>query len=396
MNPTATPKVHTMAELASLVAKCASGNALTEPDSTHSVTHPAVPTDPESAKAKQQLPADLQNAPAPTQIATEATKPGPVGTNVPESKTAPSIDPNPNFANAKVATLATQVADVAGRAMALIKGASATAPAAAAPAATAAPAAEPASPAPAKSAADIDAGVNIDTDMYVKLARAILEVPGGVEMAEQVLAAGRGIADAQTLIKDATAAHQNFLAQLEQEEELTKLASSVEFQQLQHLKTAFEKATPAEQKVIVKVASALQAGSQRYEHPTLKMAFAAGASDGAAMMESVPPGAEGEPMGGEGEPALPGAGPADAPAGPEEIAQALQMLVESKEISPEVAEQVLQQILGGAAGAPEAGGSPAEAGGEAPVPEEAEGAEAEKQANALIASLFPAPKAQAA
>ena len=125
------------------------------------------------------------------------------------------------------------------------------------------------------------------------------------------------------------------------------------------------------------------------------MAYAQGADDAQAVMDS---GAEG------GEPTLPGAEGGDPsaggePAGPEQIAQALMLLVQSGEIDEATAMQVLESLglAGGegdpaAGGDPMAGGDPSMGGGMPPAPEEAAGADMAKAAAALVNEVFTTAK----
>lgn len=191
-------------------------------------------------------------------------------------------------------------------------------------------------------------------DAYVKLAHTILTVEGGMDCAHRLIKEAKGAETANALLDNALVAQ----AQLEKAAAAHAQGAGLVDQIFAGCKTQAE----AEQ--VVKIASAhkeqisvieKQAGDAESAELE-KLAYAAGAMDAAAMQEG-----EGELPGGESE-----------EASPEDFLAVIQQLVDSGQLPPEVAEQLLAELQGGAGGEA-AGGEGAE---------EAEETEEEKSAAA--------------
>ena len=134
----------------------------------------------------------------------------------------------------------------------------------------------------------------------------------------------------------------------------------------------WENATPEEREHITKMASVHNLALEALPTELERLAYDAGVKNAAAMADAgmIPPGdptggAGADPTGGAGGPppgADPSAGGADPTGGQEitedDILQALGQLVQSGEITPEVAEDILKQLSGGgdAGAAPDASG----------------------------------------
>ena len=323
-------------------------------------------------KGLQNLPTDGTQGKAKKDIATMDTKPGPVGENVPSvTEHKQVVEPNADFNTKKLAGEAKAIAD---RAAQLLNPKSAAAPS-------------------ARPAVDnlIPTG---DASFHFKLASFVLENEDVLAAVQTACERKAGAAEVMSTIKNAYAAHANFIADQNAQTEMEKQANY----EAQMIKQAFDNATPAEQAVMVKFANAHQASRGllpaedllgSYDLGVVDAEFilnyrakSAGAMAGGAGAPPEGAGAGPEEMPPTGE--FPGAGgtPGEEgaqPPSPEEILQVLQMLVQSGEIDQATAEQVAQHIMGGGAGgeggapggeaggAPGAGGPPA--GGEQPSPE---------------------------
>jgi hypothetical protein len=206
--------------------------------------------------------------------------------------------------------------------------------------------------------------VELGADAHIKLAQAILEDEENYAVADRMLKRKMGADAAQDLLK--AAAESSAIAKEQREqaqfiEYMNKHASEDEKAQFQAavMLAEFEKSASAEEKEkFQKIASAYQAGLEKCASDLEKKAFEAGAQDAAlgmeAGMEAAP--AEGEMPGGE--------------MGVEDLMALIMAAVESGEIPPEVAEQLLMALEAEAGGgAPAEGGDPA-----------AEGAPAEEAA----------------
>ena len=227
-------------------------------------------------------------------------------------------------------------------------------------------------------AASPDAGVEITPAFAVKLAHSIFTIEGGAELARQFLLKNHAQEEASAIVKNAFDSHAAFLTEVEYAGEMEKAASaqqSAANQYLSDIKVAFDAQTPEEQERIVKMASVHEkVRSQLPDHPWIKDAYAGGAADAdddaeAAGPENAPS-PEGEPEGGDGQ----------TPS-PEDLAQLIQMLVQSGEIPPEEGEKMLQEL---AAALQQGGGGPED--GAPPMGGDPE-AEATKEASAAISLI---------
>ena len=234
-------------------------------------------------------------------------------------------------------------------------------------------------------AASPDAGVEITPAFAVKLAHSIFTIEGGAELARQFLLKNHAQEEASAIVKNAFDSHAAFLTEVEYAGEMEKAASaqqSAANQYLSDIKAAFDAQTPEEQERIVKMASVHEkVRSQLPDHPWIKDAYAGGAADADADAEAAGPESAPSPEGGDGQ----------TPS-PEDLAQLIQMLVQSGEIPQEEGEKMLLELAaalqqGGGdpeGGAPPMGGDPE--GGAPPMGGDPE-AEATKEASAAIALI---------
>lgn len=262
----------------------------------------------------------------------------------------------------------------------------------------------------AKGAKDAEAlAADISPDALLKLASTIIATEGGLEAIEPILLKAAGQEAARQIMEAAAENHSQFVQRAAEYDLLAKQAAQHEAYIHYSMNEILKSASANDQDMIVKYAHTHDQGLSQYTHPWLKQAYMQGAEDAAAMEDSAAAmggdpaaaaAAGGDPaaMGGDPEGALPGA---EGPASIEQIAQILQMMVESGEIDEATAVGILEELAGGGAGGAE-GGDPAAAGQEAEAaamaggadPAAAEAAEAAamadpaKQANAICAEIL--------
>ena len=222
-------------------------------------------------------------------------------------------------------------------------------------------------------------------------AKAILEVEGGMKLAEDLLTKQAGQEAAKRLLDDLTIGYGETvkLAHEIAQEEYVKQAAIQEAEAQYALLT--KNATQADLDRMAKTASAIFPFVDKLEHPLEKLAAMQGAEDAAAMEDA---GAFGE--GPEAEAAaLPGA---EGALSLEQLAQILAGMVQSGQVPQKVAEDLLNAIAAGgdpaAAGAPvdpAAGGAPVD-----PAMAAAEGAPVDPAAAAGIPPEVAAAEAAAA
>jgi len=224
-------------------------------------------------------------------------------------------------------------------------------------------------------------------DYLRKLAYAIVETEGGLEAVEPILLKFAGQEEAKEIMYKAAAEYDGLvqLSDAIQEEEMLKAAYEQEV--ISQAEEMLKSASEEEREIIIKIATTHDEACADYgDEELLKIAYMAGAGDGAAMMDAEAAAGEGEEAG------LPGA--AQGEPSVEEIVQLLDAMVASGEIDEETAAEVVAQLAGG--GEEEAmmeGAMPeeammAEAGGG--MPEEA-GMVAQASADALCAKLIQTP-----
>lgn len=230
--------------------------------------------------------------------------------------------------------------------------------------------------------------VPLDPSFHIKLATIILSTEEGREFAQAQVEKYHGAQAASDIVKAAA------LMEAKAEE----LAQAEESGALQ-AEAMWNAASPEEQANVIKMAQVLAAGRNVYKTEHEKMAYDAGAAGAAEMADQGMLGQEAAPE---------GAGMDEA------IMAALEQMVQSGEITPEIAAQILQALQGGGAGG-EGGGAmpPGAEGGEMPpgmeggeggeggeeggeMPPEEKEAHTKSAANrAAVAKLF-APAAKAA
>jgi hypothetical protein len=189
----------------------------------------------------------------------------------------------------------------------------------------------------------------VSPDMLFKLASAILSSNRGIAVANELLAEQVGREEAGKLIKQASEQHLEFVRLGYLQEEMAKEAA-MRYELITHI---IKQASPEDQEYIHKIAKFHDSVISQIEDPMLKMAYAQGADDAAAMTDA----AEGA---GGGAPQIPGADETQQPS-VEELLALLHQLVESGQVSPEEAQQVAQELAQGQGG--EEGGEPKEASG---------------------------------
>ena len=216
----------------------------------------------------------------------------------------------------------------------------------------------------------------IDSSFHVKLASLILSTEEGRQYAQAVIERAHGAEAAMDIIKAATIMEERAL-------ELTQM----EEQGAQEADDFWKSASETDRQRIVKLAQVHSQARDMYATELEKLAYDAGAQAAAQMGDAgilggagggadpgaeagvgAPPGAEGGmPPGAEG--GMPGG---EGEISPEVIVQALDQMVQSGEITPEIAAEIVSALQGGggAGGADPgmAGGMPpgAEAGGMMP------------------------------
>ena len=242
----------------------------------------------------------------------------------------------------------------------------------------------------AAAAENLASDITLSQASYAKLASAILDSEDGVKFATRILKEAKGAEVANALINAALQAQDNF-----------QKAAAAEAQGAELAETMFKSASAEDQALIIKYAQVHSASAAQIDadtsltaeqKQTAKLAYAQGAMDGAAMQDSAPvAGPEGAAPVGD----LPG-GESAEPA-PEDIIAVIEQLVQSGQLPPEVAQQLMQELSGGAAGADAAdaggGGEGAEGaaheGAESPQVEAAEGPEKAASAEQnLAAEIF--------
>lgn len=196
--------------------------------------------------------------------------------------------------------------------------------------------------------ADKSADIQFTDDFHRKIGSVMLSTEEGREHLSYILRKSMAAEDASNLIKQASQMEKIAREQYEAEQYGIKVAQDI-----------MSRLSPEQRETFVKVANMHASNREEYKTEHEKLAYDQGAADAAAMAEA----------GGQ-LPPLPEAG---AEPSPEELLMILDQLVQSGQIPPEVAEMILQEILGG--GAPmdpaAAGGAPMDpAAAAAPMPVE--------------------------
>lgn len=201
----------------------------------------------------------------------------------------------------------------------------------------------------------------IDASFHLKLAHVILSTEEGRQFAQQQIEKYHGAQAAEDIVKAASIMEQKA-------EELAALEESGALVAEEMWKSA----SVEEQQGILKLAHVLAVGRNSYATEHEKAAYDAGAGAGAEMADA---GMLADPsMMGGGDPAAGGMPPEGGAPGGEEagmeeaIMAALDQMVQSGELTPEMAAQILQALSGGGegGGAPAPGGDPAAMGGMPP------------------------------
>ncbi len=340
----------------------------------------SIPTDPEVARPKQNMPSDNTNTSSEgTMLEDQDTNPHSTGkhrvsTTDGTIKDEAACGGDPTKPLSKIANRANSI-------MERLKSANTTS---AAPAAPAAPAKTKETQNSKEANTSTAQNIQADPEFLFKLASTILETEGGIEAVEPVLRKAAGVEAAQELITRATDAYYQLVQEGYADIELQKQAMEQQAYIEATLGGMMKAATAAEREGIVKLAQVHDANINEIEHPILKQAYMQGAMDGAAMEDSMGGAEGGAPLPPE-EAMIPGA--EEGPAGPEQIIELLDAMVQAGEIDEETAMAVAQQLMAEGGGAPEEGAMPPAE--EAPAPEEGMVAEASvKVAKQLMKELI--------
>lgn len=279
-------------------------------------------------------------------LLTEKTNPAQSGSGtVPSTTDGTGADAAATAALAKSAALKTKMASLLAAAKTqLATGAAPTQPDAEKAAAAAAAAAQPV----VDPAALTEDAVKQASEFFRNIGEMLCGTEEGRVLVRDTLIKKAGDEQALNMIKEAAWASDVY-AQLGafQQEQMAKEAAENEL-----LKEALAQLSPQEQATLVKMASIQEQDAKLFQSPDDAWWYAKGA---AAMQEALPPegGAMPEDM---SQMAMPGG---DGMPPPEELAQIIQMLVESGKLTPEQAEQLIQELMAeGGGGAPPEGGTP--------------------------------------
>ena len=209
----------------------------------------------------------------------------------------------------------------------------------------------------AAAAEAVASDITLSQASYAKLASAILESEDGVKFATRILKEAKGAEVANQLINAALQAQDNF-----------QKAAAAEAQGAELADAMFKSASAEDQALIIKYAQVHSASAAEIDadtsltaeqKQTAKLAYAQGAMDAAAMQDAPPASApEGAaPVEGAEAPVgdLPGGESAEP--SPEDIMAVIEQLVQSGQLPPEVAQQLMQELSGGA---PAEGAAPVE------------------------------------
>lgn len=292
-------------------------------------------------------------------LLTEKTNPAQSGSGtVPSTADGTGADAAATAALAKSAALKTKMASLLAAAKTQLATGAAPAPAqtdaekaAAAAAASAQPVADP--------AALTEDAVKQASEFFRNIGEMLCGTEEGRVLVRDTLIKKAGDEQALNMIKEAAWASDVY-AQLGafQQEQMAKQAAEDEF-----FKEALAQLSPQEQATLVKMASIQEQDAKLFQSPDDAWWYAKGA---AAMQEALPP--EGAAMPEDmSQMAMPGG---DGMPPPEELAQIIQMLVESGKLTPEQAEQLIQELMAEGGGAPPEGGMPPEGGAPPPMAED--------------------------
>ncbi len=347
----------------------------TDPNDKGTVSVPAHP-DGDNAK-KKMIPDGQPTTGTATDPGFATQNPAPSGTDVPSTRDGDALDakftePTADLAKcsaalAAIATSSAPVLEKFAKLQAGLRGGSAVATPAATPAA-----------APKQAAAQTPAS-GILGDNMIKLATLILSTERGVAMAEDYLREYAGVQEARALITKAASERAQFTELSHAVKQAAAQEAAAFDAHVQHIADIYNSADPSDRAAMLKTAQ-LHTEVLSKLHPDLHQYYAAGAADAAMTVK--------KSMAGEA-PGIPG-GTGDLD--PAQLIELLQMWVESGQLDPALAEQVVMSLAGGAGaagGAPPEGAMPPEAAAAPPAEEEIpeEAAKAASFALGLINSL---------
>jgi hypothetical protein len=199
-----------------------------------------------------------------------------------------------------------------------------------------------------KAAAE-DLANELPVDAYVKLASAILDSEEGLAFATALIKQAKGAEAAQALINNAINAQEQFAKSAAAHQAGGNLVEQIFANANDQERALLIKVATAHQEQLAVIAQQASADSLEAE----KAAYAQGAMDAGAMEESAAAPVEGMPAEG----ALPGG---EEETSDEDIIAVIQQLVESGQLPPEVAEQLLVELQGEAGAEPMEGELPPE------------------------------------
>lgn len=310
----------------------------------------AVKEDPDAAPGKQGLPANMKNTEGGVPADDQTLQPSTTGKNVPTTQSQNQKDDAATSPTDALDKIAARVLRVNSLALGIAPSDPAEpAKAAAAPAQTTpAPVAPPAPVTGNKSASTPENG-EFGTETLAKLGSLLLASEGGADHAAALFEKEAGEKEASDMIRRAVAeqagvaklAAQVENSQLVQYLEGEKRAAQIHAHQDELLKEAaalYHAATPEEQAFIDKMAGYAAWAEANIGEPMLKLAFESGMADAAQDLETMDEGGE-LPTGEE-------------PVGPEQILQLVQAAVESGDLDPQTAEELMAQLAGSEGGVP--------------------------------------------
>lgn len=189
--------------------------------------------------------------------------------------------------------------------------------------------------------------LNITHDYHVKIASVILATEEGRQYAENRLLQSLGQEAAEEIVKAATVMESHAQAMSDYEASGQAYADQL-----------WNNASPAERQQIIKIAQLHEYQKTRFATELEKQAYDVGAEAAAGQMDEQPqadpaggaaPGADaaaGAP-GADGGAPSPDGGDGNQEISADDVVQVLQAMVQSGEVTPQVAEELLTQLLGG-------------------------------------------------
>lgn len=231
----------------------------------------------------------------------------------------------------------------------------------------------PAAPAAAPASTD-DAALKQANELFRQIGALVTGDEEGRELVNRLIVKQAGITQAQQMMTDAAIASDTYARYAAAEYEAQQKAAAEQHYYDQQMAAL----PPAKQAAVIKMSGLLHKESVNFTHPDDHFWFCKGAAAGQDMAAMMDGGGDAgaPPPGGDagGDMQVPGG---DGTPTPEDVQEMLEALVQSGQITPEQANELMNQLAqemggGGAAGAP---------------PEDAPPSEEQKQASAALAAL---------